>query len=244
MGNLFGGQPQSNIQTVTPPNPANVPLQDALTGLSQRQLGAAAPDSYWGAGYQMLPNSPMGQVYMPGANPTVFGQPYNQQNFPYFGGASNQMSAGYGGTAQQSGQGSGQATGGGSSPSPTAQQGSGQGGAPSGAQQPPPPQQQAQQAQNYQQGNPMAMGGYQPPPLLSALLQPGVLSNLMSAYGHALGGGGGMGNMMPQGPPQGQQPPMMTPYSQAQAPAAPPQQTMPPNVGSAGNPAGGSIGVK
>lgn len=72
MGSSGGSTNPTIIQT---PNPTNVPLQDALTGQSTRQLGEAGPFSYFGSGNQLLPTANLGQTYLAGPNPTMFGNP-------------------------------------------------------------------------------------------------------------------------------------------------------------------------
>ena len=88
VGGLFGGgHEQGHIQTsiVIPPRPdltgANEPQLQAATG---GMLSAAAPFAQYGAGYQLLPQQMLGQVYVPGPNPTLMGDPYAQQS-SYFG---------------------------------------------------------------------------------------------------------------------------------------------------------------
>lgn len=83
------------IQDVTPGRKYDLPLESQLTGAGARMLAYSAPYSYFGAGYQLLPDQSMGQIYMPGPNATLFGNnpfglsPYGQG---YFGGAYNSIS--------------------------------------------------------------------------------------------------------------------------------------------------------
>lgn len=64
-------------QIITPPRPdlsgAN---EGALGSAAAGMLAAAAPFASYGAGYQLLPQQMMGQVYVPGPNPTLMGNPY------------------------------------------------------------------------------------------------------------------------------------------------------------------------
>lgn len=111
----MGGGPTTTPPTVTQvPNPTNVPLQEPLIGTSTRQINQAAPYSYYGSGNQLLPTANLGQVYMGGPNPTMYGNPtstaagaasfgqvgnYNAPNAAQAGGGQN-SGAGYGSLMQ------------------------------------------------------------------------------------------------------------------------------------------------
>lgn len=138
----------------------NVPLQDNLTSAALNMLTQSLPYSPMGAGYQGLPRVPQGQVYMPGPNPSIFGDPFNAsyaQSFfgPNSGSAPPGMAPGGGG-------GMGQPTG---PQAPAQPQGNGA-----------PPQQQPQQIPGVQPGGQVHPAAS----FLSQLLAPGVLGNLFS----------------------------------------------------------------
>lgn len=82
------------VENVTPDRNFNLPLESQLTGASLRMINQAGPYSFAGAGYQLLPDQSLGQIYMPGPNATLFGNnpfgltPYGQG---YFGGAYNSI---------------------------------------------------------------------------------------------------------------------------------------------------------
>lgn len=86
---MGGGGGSTETQVIQPDNPKNVPLQEQLTGNALRQLNYAAPFSYYGAGYNLLPNVGLGQVFAPGPNPTAIGNVATSGNYNYFGGANN-----------------------------------------------------------------------------------------------------------------------------------------------------------
>lgn len=202
MGSIFGGGGNSTTtETITPPNPKDVPLQEPLMGLGTRQINQMSPFSPYGSGANLLPQAPLGQVYLPGPNPTTIGDPYNAAHAQqFFGPQSGSAPPGYGAQpqgSQQQGQGGGQGGQASGSPSPSSNGGS-----------------SAQQSGtgNYQApplgspGVPANVGQSQMPHMLNQLLQPGVLGQLFSAYGqHLQGQGGGLGNQMPQGGQQQQQ---------------------------------------
>jgi len=89
-----GGGGDGGVQNVTPPRQFDLPLEEALTGTGSRMLQQAAPFSPFGAGYNLLPDQALGQIYMPGPNATLFGNnpfgltPHGQG---FFGGAYNQL---------------------------------------------------------------------------------------------------------------------------------------------------------
>lgn len=61
-------------------------LTGNLVNASIDSLTAFRPYGYYGAGYQMANLSPMGQIYTPGPNQSLFGNPYTTQGHqPYFG---------------------------------------------------------------------------------------------------------------------------------------------------------------
>lgn len=96
---MASGGGDTTVQTIQPSNPTNIPLQGDLTGQSQRQLGYAAPYSYW-PGYQLGPQAAMGQVFVGGPNPTIFGNPYNYGNAQgFFGGSALPNGGGSGGAS-------------------------------------------------------------------------------------------------------------------------------------------------
>lgn len=153
----------------------SIPLQDNLANAALNMLTQALPQAHAGAGYQMLPRNPFGQVQVAGPNPTVFGDPFNAsyaQN--YFGPNSG---AGQGAMGQAQGGQSGSGSGGSASPPQgglgsiiTGQAGQGQ-----------PPTQpgggpmQGPPAQGQQGEHPMV--GF-----LRNMLQPGTLGSLFAAY--------------------------------------------------------------
>lgn len=99
----MGGGGSTGPQVITTPRPNDTPLEGQLTGLGTRQLGFAEPFSYYGAGYNLLPQGPLGQVGLAGPNPTIFGQPFNPQaQGGYWG---NVSQYGGGGAAPQQGAG-------------------------------------------------------------------------------------------------------------------------------------------
>lgn len=202
-----GGGGGTSTEIVQPPNPTNVPLQDNLTSAGLNMLTQSIPYAHAGAGYQLLPRNPFGQVAMAGPNPTIFGDPFNAsyaQNF--FGPNSGSMPPMPGPQPQQQAMGGGQG----------GQQGGGSGssGMGAGAQiHPPPEPPQLQQPMGGQQAQPM--GGYnpvmpgQPHPmtqLLQGLLQPGVLGQLFSQYAQSQNRPQQSPVMPPAQPAGGQQP--------------------------------------
>lgn len=84
----------ASVENVTPDRNFNLPLESQLTGAAARMMNQAAPFTPFGAGYNLLPDQAMGQIYMPGPNATLFGNnpfgltPYGQG---YFGGAYNSI---------------------------------------------------------------------------------------------------------------------------------------------------------
>lgn len=84
---MGGGVGDSGGTTVIePPIRQDIPLQQGLIGMATNQLNSMVPYIGYGAGYRLTPQTPFGQVYMPGPNQTIFGNPYNQQNsVPFFG---------------------------------------------------------------------------------------------------------------------------------------------------------------
>ena len=63
----FGGGGGGTSVTQTEGGPIqNVPLQNELTGQGLRQLQQSSPFSYYGSGHQLMPQSPLGQVFAPG----------------------------------------------------------------------------------------------------------------------------------------------------------------------------------
>ena len=169
MGFGGGSSQQPSTSIVQPPNPPGGPLQDALVSHGAAMLESNIPYAHFGSGAALLPRSPLGQVYVPGPNPTIFGNPYNQSaHAGYFGSASGSNAPQPGqqqpqqqamGGGQQGGQGGGQAMGGG----------------------------QQQQQSPFQ--NPNSPGAQMLAPL-AALLHPGVLSQLFGMFGQQPPGGG------------------------------------------------------
>ncbi len=143
----FGGG-GSTETTQYNPTPITPPLQNELIALAQDSLRYQQPYQVAGAGYQMAPLSPLGQVSAPGPNQTRFGDPYTTAGHePYFGqSAAAPTNLGF---QQRYGAGAG----GGS--------GAGAGGSGGGSPQ--------NWAQNYSAGSKLTGllngGGYRPPPV-------------------------------------------------------------------------------
>ena len=115
---MAGGGGDSSPQQPQVINPERVagPLESGarshLFPQMENMLEAALPYSQFGAGYQLLPRSPLGQTYVPGPNPTIFGNPYMYAHAePWFG--QSALNNG-GGNAMGGGQSGGQGGGGGS----------------------------------------------------------------------------------------------------------------------------------
>lgn len=205
------------VENVTPERKFDLPLEAQLTGAGARMLDAGAPFSWAGAGYQLLPDQAMGQIYMAGPNATLFGNnPFGltPQGQGYFGGAYNSMAPtplGYGPYPQQRSamqqqpqqQGAGRVT----APQTTVQGPSfGQGGfdyASWAAY-----QQRAQMPQQYMQ-DPYNMGNYFNNPF------PGYTQQSFIPSYNSGGGGGYTGAPAQQLPPRQQQGPQQPiyPYS-------------------------------
>lgn len=81
----FGGG-GSTETTQYNPTPVTPPLQNELIALATDNLRYQQPYNVYGAGHQMANLSPFGQVYAPGPNQTLFGNPYTTSGHePYFG---------------------------------------------------------------------------------------------------------------------------------------------------------------
>src|SRR5687768_9112081 len=92
----FGGGGGGTSVTQTEGGPIqNVPLQNELTGQGLRQLQQSSPFSYYGSGHQLMPQSPLGQVFAPGPNPTIFGNPYNAAHHNQIFGQAGMVPPGY-----------------------------------------------------------------------------------------------------------------------------------------------------
>lgn len=82
----MGGGSDGGTEIINPPIRTDAPLQPELTNAGRAQLAANDQFNIWGAGFRLTPQNPFGQVYMPGPNQTIFGNPYNQANAaPFFG---------------------------------------------------------------------------------------------------------------------------------------------------------------
>lgn len=179
MGSGGGGGQQ--VQQIPGGPINNIPLQDNLANAGLNMLTQAAPYAHIGAGYQGLPRVPLGQVYMPGPNPTTFGDPFNAQYAQnFFGPNSGNAPPGYAAGGAGMGSGAGGASGGAGAPP--------QGGLGSQI------ASYANQALGGQgQGVPTAPGQQMHPMVsaLSSLLQPGVLGQLFTQMGQQNQQGGG-----------------------------------------------------
>ena len=72
----MGSSTSTTTHTVTQtaePTYGNIPNFSALAGAAAHQIDEAAPYSYAGAGYQLLPTAQLGQVQLPGVNNTNIG---------------------------------------------------------------------------------------------------------------------------------------------------------------------------
>jgi hypothetical protein len=170
----FGGGGGSTQTTQYNPTPITPPLQNELIALATDNLRYQQPYNVFGAGYQMANSSPFGQVYAPGPNQTLFGNPYTTTGHePYFGqsaqapsniGFQQGMGGGSGG-----GQGGGGGSGGGS--------------------------QGQNWAQNYSAGSKLTGlvngGGYRPPPVNQ--LPGGIAQNNQQQQGQTGGNNGTSG---------------------------------------------------
>ena len=86
MGSDGGSSSPPTQQIIDPGRPQNIPLEPQLVSQGENILEAQAPFAQFGAGYQLAPRSPFGQTYVPGLNQTIFGDPYNPQNYAnYYG---------------------------------------------------------------------------------------------------------------------------------------------------------------
>ncbi len=148
-----GGSSAPSTQVVNPervPGPLESGAPSHLFPQFENMLEAGLPFSQFGAGYQLMPRSPFGQVYAPGPNPTIFGNPYMARNHnPYFG--ESALNAGGSMVPQNPSQQNGMNSSGGMGKLNSGAFGQGQ---PNRPQQPPSPQ-------NNNQNNvtPSAMGG-------------------------------------------------------------------------------------
>ena len=130
IGSLFGGGKGDNgggDRVITPPRPdMSGSMEPQLQAASQAQMAAFAPFSQYGAGYQLMPQQMLGQVYVPGPNPTIMGDPYNPQGYDnFFGASARPQAAAQTNVADTGGAGKGMGV-----PSAMAQQPQGIGGSP------------------------------------------------------------------------------------------------------------------
>ena len=72
----FGGGQSTPTQFNPEPSNPYPQLQGGLVNASQDALAYFRPYGVYGAGYQMANQSPMGQIYTPGPNQSLFGNPY------------------------------------------------------------------------------------------------------------------------------------------------------------------------
>lgn len=72
----FGGGQSTPTQFNPEPSNPYPQLQGGLVNASQDALAYFRPYGVYGAGYQMANLSPMGQIYTPGPNQSLFGNPY------------------------------------------------------------------------------------------------------------------------------------------------------------------------
>lgn len=119
----MGGGGGGDTQVIQPPIREDTPLQQGLISRSTQQMNAAIPFDPYGAGYQLMPLAPMGQVYMPGPNQTMIGNAFNPNNLtPFFGqSAQAPTNFGMGGSGASGGGTTGGAGGGGGAMSPMMQ---------------------------------------------------------------------------------------------------------------------------
>ncbi len=84
MGGDSGG---SSAQVVDQGGLIDSPLNNYLIPQAQNMLTTAGRWSTLGSPFNFLPNIPLGQVYVPGPNQTIYGNPYNTQQMAsnYFG---------------------------------------------------------------------------------------------------------------------------------------------------------------
>lgn len=207
---MGGSSDSGDTQVIQPPSsrdPTLLAVQNPLMSAAIGQLAANDQFNLYGRGSNLTPMAPLGQVYFPGPNQTIIGNPYNPNNLtPFFGqSAAAPQNVGFNSNlqAQGGGQGGGQGQGGG---------GGGQmGSIPHYAQQVLAPLQQFF------------------PGILPTF---GVPSALNSGQTGGSGGSQGGSNQPQQAPQQGQQAPQgnwaYLPGQQQQAPQAQPQQPEPP----------------
>ena len=100
MGFGGGGGGQTTQFNPEPSNPYPQ-LQRGLVNASQDALAYFRPFGVHGAGYQMANQSPLGQIYTPGPNQSLFGNPYTTTGHqPGFGNSPQYPSQiGFGGSA-------------------------------------------------------------------------------------------------------------------------------------------------
>lgn len=91
MGFGGGNEAAPAPQVIRDSQQTDLPLQEPLTGQGLRMLNQAAPFSVFGAGHNLLPNIPFGQVFAPGPNPTIFGANPYDYDAEFFGGASRHL---------------------------------------------------------------------------------------------------------------------------------------------------------
>lgn len=85
-----GGESSPQTQVITPdrpPGPLETGAPSHLFPQMENMLEANLPYSQFGGGFNLAPRNPFGQVYVPGPNPTIYGNPYNYNAnaTPYFG---------------------------------------------------------------------------------------------------------------------------------------------------------------
>lgn len=83
----MGGSSGGGAEVVNQGGLIDSPLNNFLIPQAANMLTYAGQYSNLGAGHNLSPNMLMGQVYVPGPNQTIFGNPYNtqQQSSAYFG---------------------------------------------------------------------------------------------------------------------------------------------------------------
>lgn len=87
----MGGSSGGGAEVVNQGGLIDSPLNNFLIPQAQNMLQYAGTYSTLGSGFNLAPNQLMGQVYVPGPNQTIFGNPYNtqQQSSAYWGQAAN-----------------------------------------------------------------------------------------------------------------------------------------------------------
>ena len=83
-----GGGDDSGIDDVevTQPPRQIAPLENSLVAHSQLMLDGTGQFTPYGGGFRLTPQALFGQTYVPGPNPTIFGNPYSyNQAQQYFG---------------------------------------------------------------------------------------------------------------------------------------------------------------